>query len=212
MERYGFAGPYRAARSLNSGETARQLGRGLHVRGSVTRVLSAQRGGSQIPALRARRPVIATRGRDGRALFFLSAARYTMSKFVSLYLGGEDDPKPVFRDDAPGALTWPDGAVMAVYFAAADFPGVHHRHPERVNRYEFFDAEGWPLTLPEERKRTLPREMKREFQLCPLRWRDWGARDWRIAHDDPTWFSRIREQAKLVRAIYPLLPGPNNAG
>lgn len=124
------------------------------------------------------------------------------------YLGTDSDPKPVFRDEAPTAFEWPEGSVMAVYFAAEDFPGVARNEPHRVNRAEFFDDAGWPIELAPHLKASLPMETKREFQVFPQRWRDWSEDRWRIAHENPTWFARLRAQVGLARQLVRVLPRP----
>lgn len=124
----------------------------------------------------------------------------------SIYLGSAEDPQPIFRDEAADGATWPEGAVMAIAFTEERFPGAFMTAfpPHAV---DYFDAGGWPLDLPVDLKRSLPVEMKREFQVAPLTWRAWNDSRWTLAHDDPAWFARLRAPSAVLDLLA-FLPSP----
>lgn len=133
-----------------------------------------------------------------------------MSKFAHIFLGGEHDPKPVFRDEVPDAFAWPEGAVMAVTFTEEQFSGLSIQARARESRTEFFGEDGWPIEFGSDRKLRLAEGMKLEFQVFPWGWRSMGDRDWSDAEWDqaPAAFKAARRQAGIARKIVALLPEP----
>ncbi len=118
-----------------------------------------------------------------------------------LYLGSDEDPRPVFRDEEPGAHDWPEDAVMAITFTAERFSHLALRPGETLPQTEFFGSDGWPIDLPQFRKISLPAQLRKEFQIEPHGWRFWNVRTWQRMHRFPDNLACAREQSQLIHGI-----------
>lgn len=118
----------------------------------------------------------------------------------SVFLGEPGDPEPIWRAEAPDAFEWPESAAFAVTFSPERFENTSRWIRERLPLTEFYGADGWPLDLPEERK-TLPIEIRQDFQVFPNRWSDWNERTWKYAQEFPEMLRRSRALAALSRPI-----------
>lgn len=121
----------------------------------------------------------------------------------SVYLGGQDDPQPTWRDEATDAAQWPEGAVFRITFDGMSIPPV--LRTELTTFTEYYDAHGWPLELPEQR-RALPEAMKREFQTYLWGWRKWQDGAWQNAAEAPYTFIDMRRQWTLARTLLEATP------
>jgi len=142
------------------------------------------------------------------------------SKYAHLYLGkNAEGPVPVYRDLSPegvrhpgGPLVlWPDGAVFAVYFARESFPRAAEFDPQApLDAWEFFDATGWPLELPQATRVSLADATKREFQVYPRSWRTWDDEDWEGTRKFPNRLGRLRRQTALfLGGVASFAPAPS---
>lgn len=124
-----------------------------------------------------------------------------MTTYSSIYLGTDCDPKPCFKDEAPDAFDWPEDAVMAVTFERERFGHMAEEIVRELPRTDFYGADGWPLPLPEARKRELSDLMKAEFQAQPWGWRTWTVADWDRARTAPRAFRLARRHTGLARHL-----------
>lgn len=116
-----------------------------------------------------------------------------------IWLGGADDPKPVFRDEQPGELEWPEGAVMAAAFDGRTFTNPSDADQASI-RIEFFDSSGWPCDLSAVH-RNLPADIRRELQVFPWPWRTWTQHTWHRAEHFPHNLAHARTLFGLSRVL-----------
>jgi hypothetical protein len=122
----------------------------------------------------------------------------------TIFLGNDSDPQPVFRHEGAHDSDWPERAVMMIAFTRTAFPAVSRSGLPDATRIDYFDETGWPVDLPEERRAELSPAMKREFQVYPWDWRNWGERGWRCAVNRPRAFAIARRRIGAVRQVVQL--------
>jgi hypothetical protein len=119
----------------------------------------------------------------------------------SAYLGeNKGGPRPVWRDEADDAKSWPIGAVFKIQFTPENSPGFSVTQCA-IPRTEFFGADGWPLELPEDRKKELTNVIKLEFQISPCNWQAWNQFDWERVVRFPEHFVETRALAGALRPL-----------
>jgi hypothetical protein len=90
--------------------------------------------------------------------------------------------------------------VFKIHFTPENSPGASVTQCE-LPRTEFFGADGWPLDLPEHRKRSLSPSMLCEFQVSPLNWRRWSEVEWVRVLEHPEHFARLRTRWSVLRPV-----------
>jgi hypothetical protein len=123
-----------------------------------------------------------------------------MSIYSHVWLGSENDPQPVFRDETPEAFDWPEGAVMAVAFTREAFPNLENVD-SRLPRTDFFSINGFPIDIDKQIATTLSEEIKTELQVYPWNWRRWFPEDWEPVINSPKILAHTRALSPFARAV-----------
>ncbi len=121
----------------------------------------------------------------------------------SIYLGDpSSDPPPVWREDAPDAFKWPEGAVFAVVFVRPDpvtFWWNSH-YGDVASFTEFFGEDGWPVAFPAD-KRDLAERLRRELQAAIHDWRGWEQHEWESVRNHPHLCGRFRKLKHVLTGL-----------
>jgi hypothetical protein len=129
----------------------------------------------------------------------------------SIYLGDpSSDPPPVWREDAPDAFEWPEGAVFAVVFnrpsyAMSPMSFWAACYGDVPSFTQLYGNDGWPVDFPNERK-DLSEIMRREIQVSYCGWETWDEAEWKHAKRYPHLWLQGRAQrgamsSKLVTSL-----------
>lgn len=96
---------------------------------------------------------------------------------------------------------------MAIAFTEERFPASYQMDPPPP-AINYFEADGWPLGFPAER-RTLPPQVKREFQVAPSYWSEWSESKWSDVEEDPDWFVAFCKPIPALSEVLSHLPAPD---